>query len=68
MDPEDDRMLKSLSIIGRLRVEAESDKQRLNRLADAGYVILLSGGQVAVYALTVRGRARLNALHAGKND
>ena len=65
MEPEDERMLKSLSIIGSLTVEAESDKQRLNRLADAGYVILLSDGEEAVYELTVRGRALLNALHAG---
>jgi hypothetical protein len=68
MDPDDERMLAALSISGRLKVEAASDKQRLDRLADAGYVMLLSGGQVAVYALTVRGRAFLNALPKGKTD
>jgi hypothetical protein len=66
MEPEDERMLKSLSIIGSLTVEAESDKQPAPQPpGGCGYVILLSGGEEAVYALTVRGRALLNALHAG---
>jgi len=68
MDPADERMLKSLSVLGRLKVETASDKQRLDRLAGAGYAMRLSGGRVAVYALTVRGRAFLTAAQKGKTE
>jgi hypothetical protein len=66
MDPEDEQALKNLSKSGKHKVKAKRDTERLDRLAEAGYVMLLSRGRVAVYALTVRGRAFLDALHAGK--
>jgi hypothetical protein len=56
MDAADERLLTAIANSGVLEPKANTDKERLDRLAEAGYVV----GDEVEYRLTVRGWALIS--------
>ena len=61
LDAEDRRMLAAMLKFRNVVPDAGAEQERLDRLADAGYVVRISTGPRKVYALTVPGWALASA-------